>query len=310
MFTILQWSDAHAKSNNITATQNAISSATGVDVIVNCGDLVDQYFESGIANIDLSKSMCVIGNHDAILKAGTTGDKYQWNMQPTQAQLRDRYISPLVKKLGVSSPDTATWWNKLVDGIMLVGINDTLISSDLINAQLAWFKSVLVECENNGYPLVVIKHGPSRYTQLLDCNFTCSKAYTNKATAIEEYASSYPQCDACVSELVTTKAKVLCVLHGHDHYDAFGYITKADTTRIPTIGINSTQVDYWGDLARSENPLDSASIVINQICYDSAVDSLRVYRLGANGSALGCFRKMIVHSYVDNTVVTTCSKRG
>lgn len=309
MFTLLQWSDAHAKTNNVTATQNAISTAT-VDAVVNCGDLVDQYFESGIANINLSKTLCVVGNHDAILQAGTTGSIYQWSMQPTQTQLRERYIAPLVKNLGVSSPEGSTWWKKLVNGIMLVGINDTLIEKNIVDAQLSWFKSVLSECVSNDYPLVVIKHGPSRYTQLLDCNFTCRKAFEKKSAEIEEYASAYPQCDACIGELVTTSAKVMCVIHGHDHYDAFGYITKADTTKIPVIGINSTQVDSWGDLARSTSPLDSTSIVMNQIEYDSGVDSLRVYRLGANGSAMGCYRKMLVHSYAANGVVTTCSNRG
>lgn len=309
MVTILQWSDAHAKTNNVTATQNVITSATA-DAVVNCGDLVDQYFESGIANINLAKTLCVVGNHDAILQAGTAGSKYQWNMQPTQTQLRNRYIDPLVKNFDVSSPDGSTWWKKLVNGNMLVGINDTLIEKNLVETQLNWFKSVLAECIANNYPVVVIKHAPSRYTQLIDCNFTCKKAFEKKSAEIEEYASSYPQCDACISELVTTAAKVLCVIHGHDHYDAFGYITKADTTKIPVIGINSTQVDSWGDLARSENLLDSATIVMNKIDYDSDVDALRVYRLGANGSALGCFRKMLVHSYKDNQVVTTCSNRG
>lgn len=307
---LLQWSDSHASTNNISATQNALNTANDRCTPIHCGDLVNQYFESGISNTDLSKTLCVIGNHDAITRDGTIGPKYDWTKQPTQSQLRARYIDPLIASFGVSSEDSFTWWSKHIDGFMLVGLNDTVMSSTVANSQAEWMRRIIAQCESSSTPIVIIKHSAPVGEHLIECNFTSNTAKTRMTPEIESYNDTYSHANDCVNIALSSNATVLCVLHGHGHYDSFGYVKKQDGTYVPSIGINSTLVDSYGDVSRSTDVNNAASVALNQIEFDRNLNTMRVYRLGCDNSALGCYRKMLVYSYETNGIVSSCSNRG
>lgn len=307
-FKILQWSDTHQAAQT-GACNSVIAGAVGIDCVIHCGDLVADHYEQGIAPVDLKNTLCVIGNHDALLKIGVDPKGYRWGEQPTQAQLRERYILPLVNASGVDSPDGTTWWKKLYParGVMVIGVNDTALGN-VAERQLGFVEEAVAECESGGYGIVLAKHGPPPSIYPIKCNFTTANA--NDATAWgNDYESYYPEANSYLAPIRQSNAKVLCILYGHNHMDTFSTITQGNGAKIPVIGIGSILADSYNDVPRTSNGTIN-DVVMNQIEYVPELDSLRVYRLGAYGSALGCSRKMLTWSYDKGKIVSCCSNRG
>lgn len=305
---MLQWSDAH-QAVQTSACNSVIDSAVGIDCVINCGDLAQDYHEQGISPVNLGKTLCVIGNHDALLHIGVDPNGYKWEKQPTQAQLRERYISPLVNAFGVESPDGTTWWKKLYTGqnVMVIGVNDTALG-DIAERQLKFVEKAVTECETNGYGIVLVKHGPAPSLNPIKCNFSTADA-NDAVTWGADYEKTYPEANSYLAPLRQSSAKAICILHGHNHMDTFSSITKNDGTKIPVIGIGSVVADIYNDVPRTSNGTLN-DVVMNQIEYVPELDSLRVYRLGAYSSALGCSRKMLTWSYAKGKIVSCYSNRG
>lgn len=307
-FKLLQWSDTHQASQT-NSCNSVIDSAVGIDCVIHCGDLVQDYYEQGISPVNLRKTLCVVGNHDTLLHIGVDPNGYHWEKQPTQAQLRERYISPLVNAFGVDSPDGTTWWKKLYteQNVMVIGVNDTAIGG-IAEKQLKFVEETVAECETDGYGIVLVKHGPIPSVYPIKCNFTT--ANTNDAiTWGVDYEITYPEANSYLAPIRQSNAKVVCILYGHNHMDTFGSITKNNGTKIPVIGIGSVLADIFNDVPRTSNGTLN-DVVMNQIEYMPELDSLRVYRLGAYGSALGCSRKMLTWSYAKGKIVSCYSNRG
>lgn len=307
-FKMLQWSDTH-QSQQTSSCNLVIDSAVGIDCVIHCGDLSEDHYEQGITPVNLKKTLCVIGNHDAFLQIGLDQQGHNWEKQPTQAQLRERYILPLISAFGVNSPDGATWWKKLYpeQGVMLIGVNDTVFG-DIAEKQLRFVEETVAECESNGYGIVLAKHGPPTSIYPIKCNFTTADANGALSWA-EEYENIYPKANSYLAPLRQSNAKVICILYGHNHMDTFSSITQNNGAKIPVIGIGSVFADVFNDVQRTSNgTLNDA--VINQIEYIPELDSLRVYRLGAYGSTLGCSRKTLTWSYAKGKIVSCCSNRG
>lgn len=307
-FKLLQWSDTHQASQT-NSCNSVIDSAVGIDCVIHCGDMADDYYENGVSPVNLRKTLCVIGNHDAMLAAGVDPSGYHWELQPTQAQLRDSYIVPLVNAFGVDSPDAATWWRKLyqAQGVMVIGVNDTALGG-VAEKQLQFVEDTVTECENNGYGIVLVKHGSTASMYPIKCNFTTASA-NDAITYGEDYEIIYPKANSYIDTLRQSSAKVICILHGHNHMDTFGTITQTNGNKIPVIGIGSTLADSYNDVQRTSNGTLN-DVVMNQIEYVPELDTLRLYRLGAYGSALGCSRKMLTWSYKSGKIVSCCSNRG
>lgn len=307
-FKILQWSDTHQAAQT-NACNSVIDTAADIDCVIHCGDLVYDYYENGISPVNLKKTLCVIGNHDAFLKIGVDPNGYHWEKQPTQAQLREHYILPLINAFGVDSPDGTTWWKKLypTQGVMIIGVNDTALG-DVAEKQLRFVEETVAECESSGYGIVLVKHGPPPSIYPIKCNFTTANA--NDATTWgNDYENDYPEANSYLAPLRQSNAKIICILYGHNHMDTFSSITQGNGIKIPVIGIGSVLADSFNDLPRTSNGTIN-DVVMNQIEYVPELDSLRVYRLGAYGSTLGCSRKMLTWSYGQGKIVSCCSNRG
>lgn len=307
-FRLLQWSDTHQAAQT-NSCNSVIDTAVGIDCVIHCGDLAADNYENGVSPVNLGKTLCVIGNHDALLAAGVDPSGYHWEMQPTQAQLRDRYIVPLVNAFRVDSPDAATWWKKLyqAQGVMVIGVNDTALGS-VAEKQLKFVEETVTECETNGYGIVLVKHGPTPSLHPIKCNFTPS-GENDAITWGVDYERTYPKAGSYIDALRQSSAKVICILHGHNHMDTFSTVTQTNGNKIPVIGIGSIFADSYNDVQRTSNGTLN-DVVMNQIEYVPELDTLRLYRLGAYGSALGCSRKMLTWSYAKGEIVYCCSNRG
>lgn len=307
-FKILQWSDTH-NAQQTNACNSVIDGAVDIDCVIHCGDLVLDHYENGISPVNLQKTLCVIGNHDAFLAAGVDPNGYHWELQPTQSQLRNTYIQPLVNAFNVYSPDGATWWKKLYQAkrVMVIGVNDTALG-DVAVKQLKFVEDTVAECESNGYRIVLVKHGPTPSMYPIECNFTTANA-DYAIGAANRYENMYPETNSYLAPLRQSSAKVICILYGHMHFDTFSTITQNNGVKIPVIGIGSILADSWNDVPRTANGTLN-DVVMNQIEYVPELDTLRLYRLGAYGSALGCSRKMLTWSYRKGKIVACCSNRG
>lgn len=307
MFRILQWSDSHGQTNTLTPTQSLLKTVPNIDMCIHCGDVVPDHYPESIDSFDQSLSMCVIGNHDSIDVSGTDPTGYHWDMQASQADLYSKYFSKAKANFGVDINTNETWWSKEFKDkqILFLGINDSTIG-DALNKQLAWFDEKISYAENKGLSVIVAKHGPSNYGNIEENTFTSIYAKSsNYIVDTNDYNKVYSGNDKMIGRLVRSTAKILCVLHGHEHTDYYGYIIKNDSTNIPVIGINSTLMDIYGDVLRVSNSNVTSSVCVNLIEIDN--DSLYIYRLGADNCKSGVSRKMLTYSYSKNKVVSLCS---
>lgn len=308
MFDLIQWSDTHQANTSIAAAQSVLKTANGVDAIVHCGDSAFRYFEDGIGALDLNGTLTVIGNHDAFTRNDDgSQNKYK---QPTQAQLYNRYMEPLVRQ-GAECRSATTWWRKKHSnkGVVIIGVNDTLNEDALVEEQYEDVKAWLDDAYDNGLAVIMVRHSPTAYATVMPCNWTALHAINEEPTYISEYRDWYPKTDRVTSLLVATRAKVLCLLHGHDHWDSFQTIDKG-AGMIPVIGIGSTYADGWNDVPRSNDARVKETYVLNHLRYDPTLNTLSVFRLGSDESTLGNARKMLVWSYEKNAIVSVCSNRG
>lgn len=308
MFDLIQWSDTHQANTSINAAQTVLRTANGVDAIVHCGDSAFRYFEDGIGALDLSGTLTVIGNHDAFTK-NDDGSQNK-HKQPTQAQLYNRYMEPLVRQ-GAECRNATTWWRKKYanKGVVIIGVNDTLNEDALVEEQYSDVKAWLDDAYANGLAVIMVRHSPTSYATVRPCNWTALHAINEEPTYISEYRGWYPNNERVVSLLIATHAKVLCLLHGHDHWDSFQTINKGDGM-IPVIGIGSTYADGYNDVPRSTDAMVKETYVLNHLRYDPTRDTLSVFRLGSDETTLGNARKMLVWSYAKSEIVAVCSNRG
>lgn len=313
MFTLFQWSDNH---NNSTTTQatNKLIDAIDVDCVVHCGDVCRAWFEEGTGNTDFSKSLFIVGNHDSILNSGIISNGNDWSKQPTQTQLYNRYTKNNVTYFNAEVPTNCAWWRKTYadSKICVLGLFDCVVDSTTYNSEAAFVTETLELCEQNGYSLVVIKHGGVYGSTILTCNFTSKLGETTGNYETNQYhnATSYNYCTQLEKLILNqTKVTVKCFLMGHQHYDQFGYALRSDGVKIPCIHVNGTLIDEYQDVPRSSDIGKINAVVANYIEL-SDENTMRIYRLGASGSALGCRRKMLVWDYDTGTIVNQCSYRG
>lgn len=307
MFRLLQWSDSHLANDLVQATQTLIAATPDLDLCIHCGDITHAYNQEGIGVYDATKSVCVIGNHDSIDQSGTDPSGYHWDMQVSQEKLYNAYLAKSKSTFELEMQANTTWWSKefTEKRVLVLGVNDTLLKSAQ-EEQYEWFKNKLKYAEQNQLSVLVVKHGPSNYINNISNSFTSGNGSgTEFIKEKNTYNEQYPGNDRLIGELTKTSARVLCVLYGHTHFDCYGYITKNNSDKIPAIAVTSTLNDPYNDLARSTNTYLTSSLVTNLIEIDD--DSLRLYRLGADGCVTGSARKMLTFSYSKNKIVSICS---
>lgn len=312
MFRIVQWSDTHHTEGVVNNTQSLMPTIPQVDIPVHCGDIVFDHYPEDIGAFDTTGSTCVIGNHDALDVSGTNKNGYEWYKQPSQEDLYNRYFSRMRTTFGLDMKPNTTWWSKeFADkGILLLGLNDTALDANF-DAELAFVHERVAYAESKNLKIVVALHGLLNMTTIVRCNFTSTIAETAEYPNEQEgYTSAYANCgDNLMRPIVQSKCRVLLVISGHTHFDVFGTITRTDSSKIPHVIIGSGIPDKYNDVARG-NATRTSFVVCNMIDYVPEMESLRVYRLGADATYGGVSRKMLTFSYGDNRIVSSCGVRN
>lgn len=312
MFRVLQWSDSHHNDNAVNATNALIPTVPQLDLPIHCGDIVADHYPQGLGSFDQTISACVVGNHDTIDESGTNPNGYEWYKQPSQEILYQKYFARMKPAFDVSMDANTTWWCKeFTDkGVLFLGLNDTVLDA-AFDAELEWLKKRITYAEKNNLMLAIAKHGPANMCNIVRCNFTSTYMESASFTSDKvNFNATYDNNgEKLLNVIVQSKCKVLYVLAGHEHGDGFGYIVRNDSSRIPYILIGSGIVDIYNDVTRGKTGTTS-NAVCNMIDYIPEVNSLRIYRLGADAVYGGNTRKMLTFSYGENRIVSTCGVRN
>lgn len=312
MFRVAQWSDSHQHEESVRSTQSLIQTIPQLDLPIHCGDVTYDHYTNGIGGFNQTISTCVIGNHDAISDAGINYFPYRWYLQQTQRELYRRYFEGMATKFGLDMARDTTWWSKEFTDkrVLFLGLNDTVVDDDFTD-ELNWVNERVKYAEQNNLMIAVAKHGPTTTCTLVKCNFTSTYMASASFTSDKiEYSNDYGENgEKLMAPIVGSKCRVLYILAGHEHGDGFGYIVRGDGSKIPYVFVGATLPDKYNDTSRGSSGVTS-NVVCNMIDYVPDVDSLRIYRLGADTTYNGTTRKMLTFSYGENRIVSTCGVRS
>lgn len=312
MFRVAQWSDSHKHEESVRSTQSLLPTIPQLDLPIHCGDVTYDHYTNGIGGFNQTISTCVIGNHDAISDAGIQYYPYRWDLQQTQRELYNRYFEGMSTKFGLDMARDTTWWSKEFTNkrVLFLGLNDTVVGDDFTD-ELNWVNERVKYAEQNNLMIAAAKHGPTTTCNLIKCNFTSTYMASASFTSDKiEYSNDYGENgEKLMAPIVGSKCRVLYILAGHEHGDGFGYIVRGDGSKIPYVFVGATLPDKYNDTSRGSSGVTS-NVVCNMIDYVPDVDSLRIYRLGADSTYNGTTRKMLTFSYGENRIVSSCGVRN
>lgn len=313
MLRILQWSDSHHDDIVVRATNELIRTIPNLDLSIHCGDIVENRYPQDTGLFNPLVTTCVMGNHDTTDSHGELVDAYKYYDQPSQETLYNLYFAKMKDNFSLDMEPNTSWWSKeFADkGVLLIGLNDTVLDTDL-DAELEYVSAKLAYAESKNLAIAVAKHGPSNTFFPIECNFT--SPYMNNSSMFtadkSDYLNFYRNAgDRLLEIILGSKCKVLYILAGHEHADGFGLVTRYNSQKVPYIHIGSSLKDKFNDVARG-NVNVTSNVVCNMIDYVPELDSLRMYRLGADASNGGIARKMLTFSYGENRIVSSCGVRN
>ena len=304
MLNIAHISDPHT-SPALTSASTLVS-GLGADLNVCSGDICSAWFEQGIGSYDNNIFAPIIGNHDAILKAGAIDTGYDWTIQPTQQQLYNRYFYGC--KL-VNAVNGYSWWSweNSAENVLILGINNAIYDSATLDTENAWLKEKLAYAAEKGLAVMIFQHGLEKSYNAVSCNFTNRARVSTFADEAAAWLKTYPYSYKLSDTIKAFSGKLLGIFAGHTHYDIFATVTTDNGENVPYIAIGSLLHDSYNDVARSDTVNTLANAVLNLYRYSANLNALEVYRLGASGSASGDRRKMLVWDYGKQAIVSQVS---
>lgn len=298
MFSVAHISDSHGQSN--LAAAQTLGKALDVDMHVITGDISEHNYNDGIGVYDNNIYAPVVGNHDTCFSAT------DWSNQPTQAQLYTRFFA------GSTLIDIAantTWWSRefAAEKVLVIGLNDAIYSADTLNDEITWLNAKLAYAKGSDLAVMIFHHGFAKDAEALACSFT---ADYRVATFNEEktyYHQWYPSIAKLYNAVKAFDGKLLGLFGGHGHYDVFATLTLDNGKRVPHVAIGSTISDEYNDVSRNLRDGKCSAVVLNLYRYSENLNTLQVYRLGADGCADGTRRKMLVWDYGKQAIVSQVS---
>ncbi len=317
VFKVQHFSDTHHAINPTRATLKKMSERN-VDARIHTGDAVYNCFDDDYSYLAPYDFMIAVGNHDFISKYGAEEEHYvngemDWRQQPTELQVYNKFIVPTLKKNPVSIQTGKTYWSRDYkdNNIRIIGYNSCLLN-DALAQQRSWLYSQLQECLNNNIKVFLACHYPPYDVYATRCCFTdemvmpdlLSNSY---GVALNLYSGiQIPYLDLC--SFANRGLSVLGMMCGHEHSD--GLFAGGTDSKFPILMVASVVIDRpWCNLSRSDDVNSPACCLFNQYEYDDTQNTLRIYRIGANGRRTGELCKMAIWDYSKSDFVNFFSRR-
>ena len=298
---LLQWTDPHWFSDGGYSIFQLLNNAgSNIDFGICCGDILPNCFDDALS-FAIDNSLCVPGNHDSILKAGTNYDPYRWDLIPSQSAIYNKLLAPMHRKLQPTMQAGKTYWFKDFKQFRIIGLNDCLNGKEAAD-EVTWLNSILDECISLNKKVILVSHyaNSSIFNRALDCSFTCDYYFFRSRwwphhdsdATYDALKTLYP----AIKQKQQQGLEVVLQLCGHEHADGF----FADPW--PCLICGSTLADGYNDCVRSANNV-AAKYVANliELNDDSTID---IYRLGSCNRTSGSYRKMLIYDYKNKKVLT------
>lgn len=306
----LQWTDSHGYAVGSNYTNSCIGGIPDLDFAIHTGDVCRSSFSDDSSYAQLSNSLFVVGNHDVVNSSGigSLPSGYDdWADQPSPSNIYTKFFQPNVAKWGVTMNEGETWWKKRFPekNLCIVGLDSTTRGQQLVK-QRAFLDKVLKECTDNNDKVIFASHFVEHGIMPVPCCFTFLHYYMHGGQW-SDYSGWYPFINECMETVTNyvnnTGLKVIAWVCGHEHADAF--FTHRP---FPVIVCGSTIIDSWNNLSRSEGNALTSRACMNLYEYDDELDTLRIYRLGADNATGGARRKMLVYDVGQRRIVSACSR--
>lgn len=306
----LHWTDSHGYAVGSNYTNACIKGIPDLDFSIHTGDACKNSFGDDASYARLGDSFFVVGNHDAINASGigSLPDGYDnWADRPSQEALFAKFFQPNIAGWGVQMKPNETWWKRRFPDkkLTLVGL-DITVTGEALEREREFLNSVLAEARNNGDRLIFASHIVEHLAMPVPCAFTFHHYY-RQGGRWSDYSGWYPFMNESINTVAQYAAsadvKVIAWLCGHEHADAF--FTHRP---FPIIVCGSTIIDGYNNLSRSEDEALTSRAAMNLCEYDDRLDTLRIYRLGADNCTGGSRRKMLVYNLGERRIVSSCSR--
>lgn len=303
IFRMQHFSDTHHDLAPTNATLREMDRYE-VDARIHTGDAAYNVFEHDYSYLYPYDFMFVMGNHDFILQYGNdhwVASGMDWSQQPSEQDAYMKYIAPTLRNNPVTIEKGKTYWYRDYDdmGIRVIGVNSCLMN-DAYEAEKQWLRNQLSECLDFHLKVFVATHYPPYDVKALPCCFT--DGFCMPSLLSGSYGASlefYPMIQVpylFLCEFADKGLEVLGLLAGHEHGD--GLFVGGNKAKFPILMVASVVIDYgWSNLSRSSDPNNAACALFNQYEYDDVQNTLRIYRIGANGRRNGDLCKMALWDY-------------
>lgn len=299
MLKLLHWSDSHGYASSAQTAIRAAQSTPSLDFCIHTGDICSNVIEDGFAYASPITYGFTPGNHDAFLRAGTSGSPYNWSKyHPSQQQMYDTFYKnqPLINKINITAPNT--WWYKTFNEYVLIGLDNTA-QEPYATQEANWLEDVLDKCRTQSKSVIIAQHNMPPSFDVVNNNFTNPVSTTNYFDGIvKNYIPYYPAFNKIydkISEAINKGLDLCLWICGHTHFDTCG-VSKT-SVKFPCFAIDCSiiyegNVFAWNDTNRSTQDTNPQNGCCNLYQIDS--DYIRVYRLGANFSVNGTVRNCAI----------------
>lgn len=307
ILTLIHTSDPHNNTTNIKRIQDFFDTHTDkIDDVLCTGDLVATRYSGGIngwINNQRGKFLTCIGNHDSL--DDTTAGSYQWNLITSQTNLYNTFIAPFYNNWGENAhvvENHSYYYKDYPDNKIRLIILDTTIKDATENQnQATWFTTVINECIQLDYSVVIGQHFPPNNPVKINSLFTSIVRNLPDNTAYG-WGSSSETYMTIVDNFINNNGKFICWLCGHTHCDFIAYDSTHPNQLFIVVTTTQTQNAYEdGERTTGEQSQDAFNI----IGFDTISHNIKIARIGKNMDSLLRPRNIAVINYTTSPASIT-----
>ena len=303
---LLWFSDVH---NYRIGLDRIIQLSDEIDAedIICTGDIVGTYVTDsaydGWNSVSGSENILLIpGNHDWYSNnAGTTFISF--------SEMTSNLYSNALNWGVTIGTNVPYWYKDYPDSkVRLIGIDSFLIYIDTnaYTTMTTWLETVLADANTNNYHVIIMNHEPvyTNNATIIDCKFSNKlNAYASTVARspmdYEAQQQNLPLISDKVQTFIDNGGSFICYLFGHIHNDFIGKLVNHPNQMFAVIGCANPTIDDENDADRTGKGLD----LVNAIVVDTATNTVKIVRFGADKTAAMAYRDAICLNYSTGTVL-------
>lgn len=308
-YVIAHLSDIHGHWTNVSRFLEFCSKYSDyIDLKLNTGDTVTQYFDDGTAGYaaldGVNSIVNIIGNHDT-RKKGTPDWRYYTGVEAYNA-----YIKPYVAAWSVTQPENAEtngycYFYKDVAANSLRIIFVDIMGYDTV--QDAWVQGLLASAKTAGYAVVIATHfagvpqnGSDATFDKLACNWSTLYGLGSTSISLASYNPNAYRLADSVHAFMEGGGEFVGYIQGHYHSDFVAKVhTYPDQMIYSVSGSLSGEIRDWTHVTgtRSQDDFEIVSI-------DTYLKKVTLYKVGANTDLYGRHKNSISIKYTTGEIIS------